>query len=232
MIQKIYEWLIDKYGLQGWWPLLDIKGKNPTKTGSIKGYHPGDYNYPKTRLQIWEIIIGVLLTQNTSWTNVEKALLNLKKSFFPPEEIVKTRHDKLANAIKPAGYFNQKADRLKALAKWFINLKKIPTREELLMIKGIGPESADSILLYAYKVPSFVVDAYTKRVFINLGLISKDAAYDEIKALFEKKLKKDYRIYQEYHSLIVEHAKRYYSRKPYEDPLKEYLKHYNNANRK
>jgi endonuclease-3 related protein len=89
MIQKIYEWLIDKYGLQGWWPLLDIKGKNPTKTGSIKGYHPGDYNYPKTRLQIWEIIIGVLLTQNTSWTNVEKALLNLKKSFFPLKRLLK-----------------------------------------------------------------------------------------------------------------------------------------------
>jgi len=216
-IHQIYNILLKLYGLQGWWPLLDCKGCNPTKTGSIKGYHPNDYSYPRNKKQIFEICIGAILTQNTSWPQVEKTLLNLRElKALTPQSIKKLNLEKLKQAIKPAGYFNQKAKKLKIFAEFYINLKgKTPTREELLDVWGIGPETADSILLYAFKVPTFVVDAYTKRVFSHLGIINKTATYNEIKKLFENNLPKNLKIYQEYHALIVEHAKRYYSKKPY-----------------
>ncbi|MDD5086506.1 MAG: endonuclease III domain-containing protein [Candidatus Nanoarchaeia archaeon] len=208
-IKKIYNVFLEKYGPQGWWPLLDYKGVNPTKTGSVKGYHPGNYSYPKNENQRFEICIGAILTQNTSWPQVEKALINLKKlNAINPEKIKNMNINKLCSAIKSAGYFNQKAKKLKIFSEFYINLKgKKPTRDELLNIWGIGPETADSILLYAYKIPSFVVDAYTIRIFSAIGLIKKDESYQSIKRLFENSLEKDFRLYQEYHALIVEHAK-------------------------
>jgi endonuclease-3 related protein len=104
--------------------------------------------------------------------------------------------------------------RLKTLASWFLQLEdRIPTREELLSLKGIGQETADSILLYAFKQPFFVVDAYTKRIVTNLGLVNEKAGYSEIKALFEESLPSDVRMYQECHALLVEHAKKYYQKK-------------------
>ena len=208
-IQSFYENLLKEYGHQGWWPLLCCKGCNPTKTGSVKGYHPKDYSYPKTDNQRFEICIGSILTQNTSWVNVEKALINLKRlKSISAKAILGLGSDDLREAIKPAGYYNQKARKLKEFAKFYLLLKgKTPLREELLSVWGIGPETADSILLYGYKIPSFVIDAYTKRIFSNLGF--KEDSYDSLKELFEKNLKKDYRVYQEYHALIVEHAKRY-----------------------
>jgi len=112
------------------------------------------------------------------------------------------------------------------MTKFFIELDgKVPTRKELLSVKGIGNETADSILLYAYKQSEFVVDAYTKRIFSYLGLVDENVKYMELKKLFESNLPKDIAIYQEYHALIVEHAKRYYSKKPYglNDPLNELL---------
>lgn len=131
-----------------------------------------------------------------------------------PERILSCDIETLKEAIKPAGYYNQKAARLKILAEWFTNFKsQTPEREELLSLKGIGPETADSILLYAFKQPSFVVDAYTRRVVSNLGLVEEKAKYSEIKALFEENLPEDLVIYQEYHALLVEHAKRYYQKK-------------------
>lgn len=213
--QKIYKILLKTHNPQGWWPLLDHKGTNPTKTGSITGYHPNNFTYPKTQNQIFEICIGAILTQNTAWPNVEKTLLNLKKlNAIDPKEILKIDTEILKQAIKPAGYFNQKTKKLKEFTKFFLSLKtKTPTREQLLNIWGIGPETADSILLYAYKIPVFVIDTYTRRIFSNLQIINKEDPYEEIRSLFQKNLKPDFKIYQEYHALIVEHAKQYYKKK-------------------
>jgi len=223
LLKRIYSILLKEYGFQGWWPLLSCKGTNPTKTGSIKGYHPKDYSYPRNNKQRFEICIGAILTQNTSWPQVEKALINLKKiDAISPKKIKEIEIKELCNAIKPAGYFNQKAKKLKTLAEFYISLKsKTPARDGLLNVWGIGPETADSILLYAFNVSEFVVDAYTKKVFSKLGFIKKHASYEEIKKLFENNLEKDFKLYQEYHALIVEHAKRHYSKKPYgeNDPL-------------
>lgn len=220
VIMKIYDCLLASYGPQGWWPLIELRdagGTNPTKTGSVQGYHPADYSYPQTRNQQFEIICGALLTQNTSWIQVEKALLNLKQiDSLSSGSILSLDPETLKEAVRPAGYYNQKAVRLKTLACWFSELgDRIPVREELLSLKGVGPETADSILLYAFKQPSFVVDAYTKRIVTNLGLADEKASYHEIKALFEENLPEDLAVYQEYHALLVEHAKRYYQKKSY-----------------
>lgn len=185
-------------------------GVQPTKSGSVSGYHPGNYSYPKTKKQVFEICCGAILTQNTGWVQVEKALLALKKlGILGPHGILECAPDVLKNAIKPAGYFNQKAKKLVLFTEFFMKLNRTtPARENLLNVWGIGPETADSILLYAFKVPVFVVDAYTKRIFSRIGLCKKDAHYEEVQMLFEKNLKRDVKIYQEYHALIVEHAKR------------------------
>ena len=216
-IQNIYSLLLRKYGQQGWWPLLDLHGKsgtNPTKTGSVHGYHPGDYSYPENEHQRFEICVGAILTQNTAWPNVEKALLNLKSAGLLNAHDIAKR--KIAEHIKPAGYFNQKAEYLKVFARFFLQLHgKIPSRESLLNEKGIGNETADSILLYAYSQPEFVVDVYTKRIFSCIGIIKPSARYTEIKQLFEENLQRDFKVFQEYHALIVEHAKHYYSKMPY-----------------
>lgn len=218
VVRKIFNCLFDSYGPQGWWPLTELHeagGINPTKIGSIQGYHPGDYTYPQTRDQQFEIICGALLTQNTSWIQVEKALFNLRNlNALNPEGILSIDPEVLKEAIKPAGYFNQKAVRLKVLVLWFKGLEGgTPLREDLLSLKGVGPETADSILLYAFKQPSFVVDSYTRRIVTNLGLVDEKASYSEIKSLFEENIPRDLDIYQEYHALLVEHAKRYYQKK-------------------
>jgi endonuclease III related protein len=217
-IEKIYYFLFDSYGPQGWWPLTDLRktgGETPSKTGSALGYHPADYTYPHTRNQRFEIICGALLTQNTSWIQVEKALLNLKQIHsLSPEAVLSLDPETLKEAIRPAGYYNQKAVRLMTLAGWFSALgDRVPARNELLSLKGVGPETADSILLYVFKQLSFVVDAYTKRIVTNLGLIDENAGYNEIKTLFEENLPQDMAVYQEFHALLVEHAKRYYPKK-------------------
>jgi endonuclease III related protein len=219
-ILEIYNQLLKMYGNQGWWPLLELDNKskiNITKSGSLNGYHPGDYSYPRTESQKFEICIGAILTQNTAWPNVEKALQNLKKlDAINPEKILSLDENKLKQAIKPAGYFNQKTRYLKEITSFFISLNgKSPSRNELLAVKGVGNETADSILLYAFGQPEFVVDAYTKRIFFHLGIMGEKAKYHEIKELFEKSLNKNHILFQEYHALLVEHAKRHYTKKPY-----------------
>ncbi|MFC1485273.1 endonuclease III domain-containing protein, partial [bacterium] len=148
-ILDIYHKLLDIYGYQGWWPLLDIK--------TLSGYHPKDYSYPKNFKQKFEVICGAILTQNTSWQNVKKVIYELyEKNLLDPNKIVKMDIELLTKIIKPAGYFNQKAKKLKITADFFKNKQTYtPKREELLKVWGIGHETADSILLYAYKVPSF-----------------------------------------------------------------------------
>lgn len=221
-IEKTYLTLLESYGLQGWWPIVSHKGINPTKTGSIKGYHPGDYSYPRNNKHVFEICIGAILTQNTAWPNVEKALINLKnEKALSPDAIKSMRPNKLRKLIRPAGYFNQKANYIINFIDFFDSIDKTPSREDLLSIKGIGNETADSMLLYAFKKPSFVIDAYTKRMLIKLGLADEKTDYEDMKKIFESTLKKDLNTFQEYHALIVEHGKRYYSKKPYgiNDPL-------------
>jgi len=209
-IQEIYEYLLNLYGHQGWWPLVEVKGTNPTKTGSISGYHPQDYTYPRNKNQKFEIICGAILTQNTNWPNVEKAIVNINAlTKFDPEKLLELDEEILKDAIRPAGYFNQKYKKIKLVTEFFISLDgEIPTRNQLLDIWGIGPETADAILLYAYKQREFVADTYTKRVLLSLGLIQENWGYDDIKRFLENNLKKDYKLYQEFHALIVEHAKR------------------------
>lgn len=209
---QIYKKLYNKYGEQGWWPFIN------------DGYHPNEYDYPKDKLQTFEICLGVILTQNTTFTSVVKSLNNLNNiNALNYKSIKKLSSNELKNAIKPSGYFNQKTGYILNFINFFENLNdKVPTRDELLDVKGIGPESADSILLYAYKQPEFVVDAYTKRTLVHLGLIDEKASYHKIKYLMEDEIKKEIKdeselvvCYQEFHALIVAHAKQYYSKKPY-----------------
>lgn len=203
MLKKIYNDLLQKHGLQGWWPIIN-------KKTLICEYHPGDYNYPKNYQEQFEIIIGCILTQNTAWKNVEKALKNLKQTnMLNPENILSATQESLEILIRPSGYFKQKSTYLKNIAKFYLSLKKkTPSREELLLVRGVGSETADSILLYAYKQPEFVIDAYTRKVFSRFGLISGQENYDRMKQLFEENLPKDYRLFQEYHALIIKEEKK------------------------
>ena len=219
-LESVYSFLLQAYGPQGWWPLIGLDNKqsvNITKSGSLKGYHPRDYSYPKTKAQRFEICVGAILTQNTAWPNVERALFQLQKlNILSPQQILDSKIDSIQQAVRPAGYYNQKAKKLKVFAEFYISLKgKTPTRQQLLELWGVGPETADSMLLYAFKVPTFVVDAYTKRILCHLGLCDSNTSYDEVKSLFEKTLKPDLKVYQEFHALLVEHAKRYYYKRPY-----------------
>lgn len=212
---QIYNQLLKKYGYQGWWPILGHKGVNPTKTGSIKGYHPKDYSFPKNASQAFEISVGAILAQNTSWINAEKSLQNLSEHRLINPKAMLENPEKVRELIKPSGYFNIKANYLNNFSNFFLSLNgRTPKRDELLAVKGVGRETADSILLYAYKVPVFVVDAYTKRMAKHLGLTDSNN-YEIIRDYFEKLLSKDYELFSEFHALIVEHAKNHYSKKPY-----------------
>lgn len=227
-IKAIYDRLYSLYGPQGWWPLINHAGSNPTKTGAINGYHPGDYNLPSERNDIYEVIIGTILTQNTSWLSAEKALYNLNQlNVINPEKLLALEDDVLKSAIRPAGFMNQKAKYIRDVTDFFIALEgKAPNRKEIISVKGVGNETADSVLLYAYKKPEFVIDTYTKRMMLKIGLVDEKISYMGMKKLFESSLPEDLAIYQEYHALIVEHAKRYYSKKPYavNDQLLELFK--------
>ncbi len=186
-IKLIYEKLLKKFGKQGWWPTYSSNKR-------------------------FEIIVGVILTQNTSWKNVEKAIKNLDKfNFLNKKAIKQIKEDELAQLIKSSGYYNQKTRKLKALIE-FLDSKKEINRENLLKIWGIGKETADSILLYAYNKPVFVIDAYTKRIMSNLGFKFKD--YDDLQEIFMKNLPKDYKLYNEFHALLVKLGKEYCKKKP------------------
>ena len=195
---EIYKRLFYAYGPQHWWP-------------------------GETRL---EVIVGAVLTQNTSWQNVEKAIYNMKKAgLLELKALADVRIERLAELIKPSGYYNIKADRLKEVILFFSNNGGIESflsrdadelRESLLGIKGVGEETADSIILYAFEKPVFVVDAYTKRVFSRLGLIPEGAAYPEVKSFFEEVLPRDASLFNEYHALIVRLGKELCRKK---DPL-------------
>lgn len=161
-----------------------------------------------------------ILTQNTNWQNVEKALNNLKtKNLLSLKKLEAISIKKLATLIKPSGYYNQKAKKIKGFIKFLKSNKQI-NRENLLSVWGIGPETADSILLYAYGYPIFVIDAYTKRILNRLGF--KEETYDDLQKLFMQNLPKNIQIYNEYHALLVRLGKYSCKAKPLckECPLK------------
>lgn len=202
---------------------MSYQGVKLDQTGPNTGYHPLNYDLPSESEEKYEVIMGAILTQNTTWIQASRALHNLQQlTGLIPEKLQELNDDKLKSAIRPAGFLNQKSLYLREVTQFYIDLdKKIPRRSELLQVKGVGNETADSILLYAYKQPEFVVDSYTRRIMNHRELIDKNMNYLELKKLFEDNLPVEVPVYQEYHALLVEHAKRYYSKKPYGlgDPL-------------
>ncbi|MFH1626222.1 MAG: endonuclease III domain-containing protein [Pseudomonadota bacterium] len=197
-LMLIYQELYDSFGPRKWWP--------------------GDTSF--------EVIVGAILTQNTSWANVEKAIDRLKKGeLLDPEGLYRIEEPMLAEAIRPSGYYNVKARRLKKFVDFLfeeyggdlslmLSEDVEPLREKLLGINGIGPETADSILLYAGGKLIFVVDAYTKRVFSRHNFVPVTTTYHEIQDLFMKNLPEDVELYNEYHALIVYLGKNLCKRKP------------------
>lgn len=197
-LMDIYERLYRQYGPQGWWP-----GQTP-----------------------FETILGAILTQNTNWKNVEKALANLTTNgCLSPEKLHAMPVSEIALLIRPAGYFNLKAQRLKCFLDWFFDkhdgvienlnaLSPATLRQQLLGIKGIGPETADSICLYAFDKPVFVVDAYTARILGRHGLLEPGCGYQDIQDLFHSTLDKDPRLFNEYHALLVQLGKEHCKRNP------------------
>jgi endonuclease-3 related protein len=199
ILLEIYRSLLDAYGPQGWWP---VEGHYfPRKSPDSE----------RRRRRQFEIILGAVLTQNTTWKNAEKALRNLReKGPLDPGKILRTRTAELSELLRPSGYHNQKALKVKRASAFAVHCfrrGRSPSREELLRVKGIGFETADSILLYAFGKPCFVVDAYTRRLCARLGLAGEKAAYAELQALFSRKLPADARLFNEYHALIVRHSK-------------------------
>ena len=187
ILLKIYNSLYHYFGPLNWWP-----GDTP-----------------------FEIMVGAILTQNTSWSNVEKAINNLKKeNLLEPRKLYRINQEKLTRLVKPSGYYNIKAQRLKNFVNLLVNdfegsAEKMfsgdgrELRKKLLKVNGIGPETADSILLYAGKKAFFVVDAYTKRIFSRHKLISKDSTYYQIQEFFNQNLDRDVGLFNEFHAQIV-----------------------------
>ncbi len=197
--ERTFDTLFAAYGPQDWWP-----GETP-----------------------FEVMVGAVLTQNTAWSNVEKAIANLKANdSLSPEAIVAAPREQLAAWLRPSGYFNIKAERLGNYCRWYLaqggyqSLSALPTeplRAAVLSVKGVGPETADDILLYAFDRPVFVIDAYTRRIFQRVGLIAGDEPYETLRGLFEQRLahrSERVALFGEYHALIVNHAKDYCRKRP------------------
>ncbi len=190
-LNRIYTRLYSAFGPQHWWP-----GDTP-----------------------FEVAVGAVLTQNTNWGNVEKAIANLKEAgALSPIAMERMSAARLAGLIRPSGYYNVKTVRLKALVSFIMkefqgDIEKMKTgdthalRQKLLGINGIGQETADSILLYAADVPVFVIDAYTKRVLSRHEILAADSGYQDFQALFHKHMAQDRRLYNEYHALFVRTGK-------------------------
>ncbi|MCU7880179.1 MAG: endonuclease III domain-containing protein [Candidatus Thiodiazotropha sp. (ex Lucinoma aequizonata)] len=185
-VMAIFHQLYDRYGSQHWWP-----AETP-----------------------FEVMVGAVLTQNAAWRNVEIAIANLKAvGRLELESILAMPIEALAQAIRPAGYFNIKAKRLQHLCQFLQQhpeldqLDSDQLRRQLLSVHGIGPETADDILLYAFNRPVFVIDAYTRRLFSRLGLVEADIGYESMREEFERVLGADPCLFNEYHALIVIHAK-------------------------
>jgi endonuclease-3 related protein len=195
-LRRIYIRLYATFGPQHWWP-----AKSPL-----------------------EVMVGAVLTQNTAWTGVERAIAVLKSHrLLSLTRLSRLSPPQLAPLIRDAGFHNLKARRLLALIDWLKNkggiaaLRRVEThllRSELLACHGIGPETADSILLYALGRPVFVIDAYTRRILSRYGLASGNEPYDELRLMFEQSLPSDPRLFNEYHALLVKLAKTHCRTRP------------------
>jgi endonuclease-3 related protein len=188
-LRQIFDLLLTTYGRQKWWP--------------------GDSSF--------EVMVGAILTQNTAWSSVEMAITNLKDAGLLHQQGVQNLPtEELAQLIRPSGYYNQKAKRLHNLCRFLeenggedgmSSMGTAALRNMLLSINGIGPETADDILLYALHRPVFVVDAYTRRIFSRLGMLQGEEGYEEIRRGFEHAIGPDTEMFNEYHALIVLHGK-------------------------
>ncbi len=197
--RQLFRQLYNLYGPQSWWP-----AESP-----------------------FEVMVGAILTQNTAWERVESAIENLRaNNLLSADAIISTPQPELAELIRPSGYFNLKAKRLHGYCSWYVENKKYlwdmdseQLREELLKINGVGPETADDILLYAFERPVFVVDAYTRRIFQRVEMMHGNESYDEIRHMVEHDFSTSnnadrVKQFNEFHALIVEHAKRYCRKRP------------------
>lgn len=194
----IYDRLFSAYGPQHWWP-----ADSP-----------------------FEVMVGAILTQSAAWKNVEKAIANLKASgSLSPQALRRLGLPELATLVRPSGYYNAKARKLKAMAEWLgenygddIAKMSVQNTEELraqlLSVHGIGPETADSIILYAANQPVFVIDAYTRRIFDRIGIVPESPNYAGYQALFMANLPADTNLFNEYHALLVQLGKEACRKKP------------------
>lgn len=188
-LAAVYRGLFAAYGAQHWWP-----AESP-----------------------FAVMVGAVLTQNTAWTNVERAMARLMEQIpLTAEAILALDQEALAEALRPVGYFNIKARRLRAFCAAYLEqggfeawarFETPALRRRLLAINGVGPETADDMLLYAFERPVFVVDAYTRRLFVRLGVLVGDEDYERIRHGFEAALGADPVLFNEYHALIVHHGK-------------------------
>ena len=198
LLQEAFERMFKHFGPRHWWP-----GET-----------------------VFEVMVGAILTQNTNWKNVERAITNLKnENVLSPLKLYDLHPEVLSELIKPVGYFRVKTDRLRNFLKFFIekydaqveNMRErsVDTlREELLSVKGIGPETADSIILYAVEKPIFVIDAYTKRIMSRHNLCFEEDGYNELQEIFMSNLQNDAQLFNEYHALIVETGKQFCRKEP------------------
>lgn len=196
---QLFQKLLSAYGPQQWWP-----AESP-----------------------FEVMVGAILTQNTAWERVEAAIANLRaQELLDPQRMVELEQEQLAEVIRPSGYFNLKAKRLQAYCRWYLphqrkleDVETEPLREALLEVHGVGPETADDILLYALDRPIFVVDAYTRRIFHRLRWLEGGEPYRQVQMMVERSFAnlsalKQVESFKEFHGLIVEHAKRHCRKRP------------------
>lgn len=210
-VYRFYEILWDRYGYPGWWPVYSKKSLEGFDSAGYRLYLPA---YPLPQDEIDQIVISAVLTQNTAWTNVEKALSELSyKGCLTKEAVMQGPLSDLKMWIRSSGCYNQKAEKLKKICNYLSCVDR-PDRKGLLSVWGIGPETADSILLYAYAEPLFIADAYARRVFSRLGLLPLRMEYQAAADVVHGCTPGDWEWYQNFHGLIVAFAKEFCKKKP------------------
>lgn len=229
-IKLIFSRLYFSFGPRNWWPVTEKCKIHPEYSGG-----------PKNEKQQLEVCFGSILAQNTNWKNAEKAIIELhRNSLVDVEKIAGISNERLAKIIKSSGYHNQKARKLKNFCNFLLenyngNLRRLfknnieKLRRELLSVNGIGPETSDSIILYAAKKPIFVIDAYTKRIMNRLGF--RKQTYDGLQALFMKSLPNSEKLFNECHALLVELGKNVCKKHPLcgKCPISRYCNYYRHS---
>lgn len=206
-VQDLYRRLWDTYGPQGWWPVYFFEGS--------PGYHINKYPFPLSAAGRFEVCLGALLTQNTTWINAKHALVHLfEEGLLSAEKLCNISHEDLATIIYCCGYYRQKAKKVQMFSQWWqkSDTEQVPSRAQLLALWGIGQETADSILSYAYHQSIFVADTYAKRLFFQEGLLPHaKASYQQVQTIgsqIQPLAGQDQILaYQEFHALIAEHMK-------------------------